>query len=176
MERTKTNEGSKMKKNFKREDNSATAPGGPDAGAVLAAMQQQLASIERKLDGLVSQSSEKPFKGDHYVKPFQRFDHFRRHENRDQGNSFHDRKFTRAICAECHQECEVPFKPSGDRPVYCKDCFSRRKQAGPFKAEYDRGPRREGDFKRKDYSDKKQASKSLRHGGKKPVSRRRKKK
>ncbi len=32
-----------------------------------------------------------------------------------------------AICADCKKECSIPFKPSGDRPVYCKDCFSRRK-------------------------------------------------
>lgn len=32
-----------------------------------------------------------------------------------------------AICADCKKECTIPFKPSGDRPVYCQDCFSRRK-------------------------------------------------
>ncbi|MGE5558822.1 MAG: zinc-ribbon domain containing protein [Bacillota bacterium] len=31
-----------------------------------------------------------------------------------------------ATCAECGAETQVPFKPSGDRPVYCKDCFSKR--------------------------------------------------
>ena len=33
----------------------------------------------------------------------------------------------KAVCAECGQECEVPFKPSGDRPVYCKECYSKHK-------------------------------------------------
>lgn len=28
-----------------------------------------------------------------------------------------------AICAECGKETEVPFKPSDDRPVYCRDCY-----------------------------------------------------
>ena len=32
-----------------------------------------------------------------------------------------------AICADCQKPCTIPFKPSADRPVYCKDCFSRRK-------------------------------------------------
>jgi len=27
------------------------------------------------------------------------------------------------ICAECGREASVPFKPRGDRPVYCSDCF-----------------------------------------------------
>ena len=38
------------------------------------------------------------------------------------GGSMH-----KATCAECKKECEVPFKPSGDRPVYCRDCYSKRK-------------------------------------------------
>lgn len=28
-----------------------------------------------------------------------------------------------AVCAQCGKETEVPFQPSGDRPVYCSDCF-----------------------------------------------------
>ncbi len=28
-------------------------------------------------------------------------------------------------CAECGQETTVPFKPSGDRPVYCRECFEK---------------------------------------------------
>lgn len=32
-----------------------------------------------------------------------------------------------AICASCGAETEVPFKPSGDRPVYCFDCFSKNR-------------------------------------------------
>ena len=25
---------------------------------------------------------------------------------------------------------EVPFKPRGDRPIYCKDCYIKRKDSG----------------------------------------------
>ena len=28
-----------------------------------------------------------------------------------------------ATCANCHKPCEVPFKPNGMKPVYCRDCF-----------------------------------------------------
>lgn len=31
-----------------------------------------------------------------------------------------------ATCAECGRQTEVPFEPRNDRPVYCRDCFSRR--------------------------------------------------
>lgn len=40
------------------------------------------------------------------------------------------REMFTAVCTDCKQECRVPFKPSGDRPVYCKDCFSKRKAGG----------------------------------------------
>ena len=35
------------------------------------------------------------------------------------------RQMHQATCAECGIETEVPFKPSGDRPVYCHDCFKK---------------------------------------------------
>jgi CxxC-x17-CxxC domain-containing protein len=31
-----------------------------------------------------------------------------------------------ATCASCRKQTEVPFKPSGDRPVYCRECFQQR--------------------------------------------------
>ncbi|MFA5743447.1 MAG: CxxC-x17-CxxC domain-containing protein [Candidatus Nanoarchaeia archaeon] len=34
----------------------------------------------------------------------------------------------KAICAECGNECTVPFKPVQDKPVYCRDCFMKRKK------------------------------------------------
>lgn len=33
-----------------------------------------------------------------------------------------------ATCAECGTACQVPFKPSGDRPVYCSTCFGNQKR------------------------------------------------
>lgn len=32
-----------------------------------------------------------------------------------------------ATCAECGKQTQVPFKPSGNRPVYCRDCFKSRR-------------------------------------------------
>ena len=37
------------------------------------------------------------------------------------------REMHKAVCAECKQECEVPFKPKEDRPVFCKDCYMKKK-------------------------------------------------
>ena len=32
-----------------------------------------------------------------------------------------------AVCARCGKETTVPFKPSGDKPVYCKDCYQSKR-------------------------------------------------
>jgi len=37
-----------------------------------------------------------------------------------------DRVMTKAVCTECKQECEVPFVPIEGKPVYCKQCFSKK--------------------------------------------------
>jgi len=37
------------------------------------------------------------------------------------------RKMYKSVCAECGNDCEVPFRPTGDRPVYCRECFAKRK-------------------------------------------------
>lgn len=35
------------------------------------------------------------------------------------------REMTKVTCSNCGKETEVPFKPTGDRPVYCRDCFAK---------------------------------------------------
>ena len=30
-------------------------------------------------------------------------------------------------CSDCGKQTQVPFRPSGDRPVYCRDCYMKRK-------------------------------------------------
>ena len=37
------------------------------------------------------------------------------------------REMHKAICADCGQETEVPFVPSQDRPVYCRECFEKHR-------------------------------------------------
>jgi CxxC-x17-CxxC domain-containing protein len=29
-----------------------------------------------------------------------------------------------AVCAECGTDTTVPFRPRGDRPVYCRSCYT----------------------------------------------------
>lgn len=126
-----------MKKNFKSKSYSEPSQAEPDIAVLIHRMQQQLVSLENKIDTLISQSSEKPFERKHFSKPFRRPDH--------------ERNFTQVICADCKKECEVPFRPSGDRPVYCKECFSKRKGGSSFKGRESRRPdeRKKPNFRRR---------------------------
>ena len=38
-----------------------------------------------------------------------------------------DREMHEVTCADCGKKTEVPFKPDGSRPVYCKECFQKHK-------------------------------------------------
>tara|TARA_Y100000034_G_scaffold126688_1_gene178288 strand:- start:3512 stop:3700 length:189 start_codon:yes stop_codon:yes gene_type:complete len=42
---------------------------------------------------------------------------------RDSGS----REMHKTTCSECKQECEVPFKPTEGRDVFCKGCFSKKR-------------------------------------------------
>ncbi|MDI3473936.1 MAG: hypothetical protein PWR30_259 [Candidatus Woesearchaeota archaeon] len=41
---------------------------------------------------------------------------------------FGPRKMYKAICSDCGKECEVPFKPTAGKPVYCRDCYQKHKK------------------------------------------------
>jgi CxxC-x17-CxxC domain-containing protein len=87
----------------------------------------------------------------------------------------------KAICADCKKECEVPFRPSGDRPVYCQECFSRRKAGNLFKANIDNRPKETAPAqvtnidKPRVSEKKKSVTKKKSVEKKKPVSKKRKK-
>ncbi|MBE6084457.1 MAG: zinc-binding protein [Selenomonas ruminantium] len=48
----------------------------------------------------------------------------KRRRSRDGGEA---RQMFKVICAECGKETEVPFEPKNDRPVYCRDCFNKKR-------------------------------------------------
>jgi CxxC-x17-CxxC domain-containing protein len=42
----------------------------------------------------------------------------------DFGGRSHDKPVMhQAVCSKCGKDCEVPFMPSGNKPVLCRDCF-----------------------------------------------------
>jgi CxxC-x17-CxxC domain-containing protein len=41
--------------------------------------------------------------------------------------SFHAPQTFTAVCSECGSECEVPFQPKADKPVFCQKCWPNHK-------------------------------------------------
>ncbi len=41
---------------------------------------------------------------------------------------FGPREMHKATCSECGNECEVPFKPTEGKPVFCKECYKSKKR------------------------------------------------
>ncbi|MBW2969009.1 DNA-directed RNA polymerase [Candidatus Woesearchaeota archaeon] len=50
------------------------------------------------------------------------------HRGGGQRRSFGPREEHKATCSDCGKECTVPFKPRGDRPVFCRECFQKRRK------------------------------------------------
>ena len=74
--------------------------------------------FDRKKSGRNSDRNEKPFRS------------FR--NSRDDRGSRYSRddrrgESTTVTCADCGTECQVPFVPRTDRPVFCSDCFRQNK-------------------------------------------------
>lgn len=45
-------------------------------------------------------------------------------------NQKENRPMFDVTCSECGAATQVPFEPTGSRPVYCYDCFQKRKATG----------------------------------------------
>ena len=67
---------------------------------------------------------------------------FGRGSDRGSGRSF-DRnrgsrqnvEMTKVTCSTCKAKCEVPFKPTSSKPVYCNDCFIKKGSQGKVSKE-----------------------------------------
>ena len=56
---------------------------------------------------------------------FKRKNSFGGKRNFNKSNFKNDRpQMHQATCEQCGKSCEVPFRPTGSKPVYCRDCFN----------------------------------------------------
>ena len=79
-------------------------------------IQEQIIALDKKIDALINRSlPQAKASPKALVNPAQLPS---RPNDRNAARVMHA-----AICADCKKECTIPFKPSGDRPVYCQDCF-----------------------------------------------------
>ena len=49
------------------------------------------------------------------------------------GRNKRDVEMTKVTCSSCGSKCEVPFKPTSSKPVFCSDCFSKKDKSGSQK-------------------------------------------
>jgi len=80
------------------------------------------------------------------------------HRHFSDKKSFSDRNsgsVFKAVCSQCAADCEVPFKPSGDRPVLCSNCF-RRPDSSPARYGSSSRNEREPRFERENRFDRRQ--------------------
>ena len=94
-----------------KKKNRASVKVDPFLEGMMAKLLDRLVSLEKKVDALLSRGAGA---GNALAKAEPR----------------HERTLYEAICAECGKVCEVPFRPSEDRAVYCKQCFALRKSGG----------------------------------------------
>jgi len=80
-----------------------------DDSETLARIEAQLAILDRKVDALMRNSQQ----------PIER-------ERNSRGFGENNKMTYKAVCAECGQNCGVPFKPVGGRPVFCSECFAKQ--------------------------------------------------
>ena len=120
----------------------------------VARIAEKLETLEKKTDLVLSQMSSRAFEGREHPKPVlpavvvpqtfrqpeasQRPDPTKpaQADSRGPARERREKVLHKAVCADCHQNCEIPFKPTGDRPVYCKKCFSKRKGNHSFKGDH----------------------------------------
>jgi len=114
-----------MKKHVRGRAHPASAQADRDLVDQILKVQQQLTFLDKKIDTLISQPPQSP-------RPFQRFDRPHQQGERRPDNNYRERVMHKVVCADCKKECEVPFRPMGDRPVYCRDCFAKRKNVSVF--------------------------------------------
>ncbi|MFA6384641.1 MAG: CxxC-x17-CxxC domain-containing protein [Candidatus Omnitrophota bacterium] len=147
-----------------------------DIPLMLNKIQQRLTALENKVDILVSRVSparmaeSKPLPAP-VQKPVQ-VDPGNA-ERRDNSHRSKNRVMYKIICADCKKECEVPFRPRGDRPVYCRECFARRKAGNSLKAGIDSKPE-ETSLAHINHIDEKQGSEEKKIVAKKEYAQKRK--
>ena len=94
---------------------------------VLDRVEAQLEALNRKLDGLIKQLSQKPME---------------RSSDFDRGFDNKGNKMQyKATCSECGKACDLPFKPSGGRPVFCSECFAKQRDTGREEPRFHKKPR-----------------------------------
>jgi CxxC-x17-CxxC domain-containing protein len=91
----------------------------PFVEGLMGKLLERLTNLEHKMDKVLSQTAKSgPAGAGHQPQQPQQ---------QQQPPRPKERQMYEAICANCAKVCEVPFRPSENRAVYCKVCFAQKK-------------------------------------------------
>ncbi len=107
----------------------------PDSAELLVKIYEQLIALEKKIDTIMARPKRPS-------SPARRFGKFIHQDEKRIGMDRGGVDLHKAICADCNKACEVPFRPSQDRPIYCRECFAKHKASGAHTSKKDNGPRK----------------------------------
>ena len=117
----------------------------PDLVAVMTKITERLESLETKMEQVIQQTAgnqrhaqpqqHRPQPQSQPREPRspqqQAHSHSQAAQNQNSNPQRGNRPLYQAVCADCQKKCEVPFMPTAERPVYCKECFAGRKAQRP---------------------------------------------
>ena len=132
-------------KNFNRDNRSSRSRGGKDSGRRdfggggqrFGGRDSSRSSMHQAICSDCGKVCEVPFRptGDRPVFCSVCFEKHGKDSDRSGGKNygrsdFADKKMFKAICDKCGRECEVPFRPTSGKPVYCNQCFDKGGSTG----------------------------------------------
>ena len=59
------------------------------------------------------------------------FGGFRGRDRRSERHEMHS-----AVCDKCGKDCEVPFRPTEGKPIYCEDCYKNKSRESGSRSEF----------------------------------------
>ena len=82
----------------------------------------------------------------------ERANDFSKRRGKDSGKS----SMHQATCDNCGKECEVPFKPTSGKPIFCSNCFEKNQYENPKKFGKERSDRKfkSGDSRKRNFNDR----------------------
>ena len=97
-----------MSEQFSHDAPTASPQGDSNVVALIKKMQQQLVFLEKKIDALISQSQERPFRSKPFSKPYRSFGRSSHPRSGEQYNNGGERKYEPGRHFEKHQRDENP--------------------------------------------------------------------
>ncbi len=94
-----------------------------DIYELITTIQGQLAVLDKKFDNFMTKSLTELAEALAAAKPAPVRPVIVRQPAMAQPGGRLERPMFAVVCYTCGEDCEIPFKPSGNRPVYCKTCF-----------------------------------------------------